>query len=150
MTDFTSGAAWSITVIVVGAIAWLGQTISALSPPLAARLGVAESESDVDPVFWADVRSEAVWDAATLWTLPVSGVLFLVGQAGWTSLALIGGGIFLYFSGRGIAQRIAMGRRGIRLGKPEMVGFFYAALIVWGLAGVASIAMATSVLLGGH
>ena len=45
-----------------------------LWPETGVRLGLAEAEADVEPVFWADVRGEAAWDALVTWTLPAAGI----------------------------------------------------------------------------
>ena len=57
---------WGVVMLLVGLVGWLGQTLSALSYGTAARLGLAEPQSDVDPVFHADVRGEAAWDAIAI------------------------------------------------------------------------------------
>lgn len=75
---------------------------------MAARLGLLEPESDVDPTFYADVRGEAIWDTMILWTLPVSGVLLILNISLWACFGLVGGGMYLYFAGRGILTRLAM------------------------------------------
>ena len=95
---------------------WLGQTATVLFPKLAAKLKLTEPEADVDPAFYADVRGEALWDMRILWTLPVAGILLLLGNSLWAYFGLVGGGMYLYFAGRGIIVRLAMQRRGIRIG----------------------------------
>jgi len=50
---------WGILLIVFGLIAWGGQVLSALSPRVAEKHGLMEPETDVNPVFYADVRGEA-------------------------------------------------------------------------------------------
>jgi hypothetical protein len=47
-------------------VCWVAQVINAFSPKLAARLGMIEPESDVDPTFFVDGRGEAIWDALDL------------------------------------------------------------------------------------
>ncbi len=135
---------WGIILIILSLVGWLGQVITLFSPLLAARLGVAEPESDVDPAFFADVRGEAAWDAMTLWTLPLAGILLVLDNAAWAYFGLVGGGMYLYFAGRGVAARMAMQRRGIRIGKPETLKTAYAALVLWGLAAAITIVMAVA------
>ena len=77
------------------------------------------------PAFYADVRGEAFWDMAILWTLPVAGILLLVNSPLWAYFELVGGGMYLYLPGRGIATRLVMQRRGIRIGKPETLKLYY-------------------------
>ncbi|MBA4393547.1 MAG: hypothetical protein C0407_08345 [Desulfobacca sp.] len=81
-----------------------------------------------------------------IWILPVAGILLLLNNPLWAYFGLVGGGVYLYFAGRGIAVRLAMQRRGIRIGKPGTLKVAYAALIVWGLIAVVTIALATAAL----
>jgi len=137
---------WGVVLIVLTLPAWGGQMISAFSPELAARLGLSESESDVDPAFFGDVRGEAIWDSVVLWPLPVAGILLLLDNPWWAYFGLVGGGMYFYFAGRGIVVRIVMRRRRIRIGTPGTVRVIHAALILWGLTALISIVMAVSVL----
>lgn len=135
---------WGLILIILTLLGWLGQVVTLFSHPLAARLGVAEPESDVDPAFFADVRGEAAWDALVLWTLPLAGVLLVLDNAAWAYFGLVGGGMYLYFAGRGVAARLVMQRRGIRIGEPETLKTVYAALVLWGLAAAITIVMAVA------
>ena len=138
---------WGVVLIVFTLlVCWLGQTISALSPRLAVKLGLTERESDVDPAFYADIRGEAIWDTVILWTLPVAGILLILNNALWAYFGLIGGGMYLYFAGRGIAVRLAMQRRGIRIGAAGTLKIAYSFLAVWGLIAVVTIIMAAAAL----
>ena len=138
---------WGAILIVFTLIlCWLGQVINATSPTLAARLGLAEPEADVDPTFYMDGRGEAIWDAMILWTLPVAGILLILNSPFWAYFGLVGGGIYLYFAGRLVVVRLAMQRRGIRIGKPETVRLFNVVGILWGLIGVVTIIMAVAAL----
>jgi hypothetical protein len=138
---------WGVILIIFTLlVCWLGQTIAAFSPRLAVKLGLTEPESDVDPAFYADVRGEAFWDAMILWTLPVAGVLLIFNNALWAYFGLVGGGMYLYFAGRGIMVRLAMRRRGIRIGKPGTLKFIYVFLTLWGLIAVVTIIMAVAAL----
>jgi len=128
-------------------LAWLGQVITAFSPTLAAKWGLAETEADVDAAFFADVRGEALWDSLTLWTLPVASILFLLNNPWWPYFGLVGGGIYLYFAGRGIFVRLAMQSRGIKIGKPESIRVAYIFLTIWGLLALIAIFMAVANLL---
>jgi hypothetical protein len=137
---------WGIILIIISLIGWLGQTIAALSPTVAEKLGVTEPEADVDPTFYADVRGEAFWDTVILWTLPVAGILLIFNSPWWAYFGLVGGGIYLYFAGRGIMVRWVMQRRGIRIGKPETVKVGYVFLTLWGLIAIVTIIMAVAAL----
>ena len=131
-----------IVLIIIAGIAYFGQFISAFWPAKAARLGLTESREDVDPTFYADMRGEAWWDTAILWTLPVAGVLMVLNNPAWTIFGLLGGGMYLYFAGRGIAVRWEMQRRNIRIGPPGALKVVYLFLTLWGCAAVVTIGMA--------
>lgn len=136
---------WGVVLILFTLIlCWLGQVVNALSPTLAARLGLAEPEADVDPTVYVDGRGEAIWDAFILWTLPVAGVLLVLNHPWWVYFGLIGGGMYLYFAGRMLIVRLAMRRRGIRLGKPATVQLFDRVLALWGLIAVATLVLAVT------
>ncbi|MFC1907364.1 hypothetical protein ACFLW8_04695 [Chloroflexota bacterium] len=138
---------WGVVLIVFTLLlCWLGQTISAFSPRLAVKLGLTERESDVDPAFYGDIRGEAIWDTVILWTLPVAGILLISNNTLWAYFGLIGGGMYLYFAGRGIAVRLTMQRRGIRIGAPGTRKIAYLFLSIWGLIAVVTIVMAAAAL----
>jgi len=128
---------------VLSLLGWGGQVISAIAPRAAVRWGLTESETEVDPVFHADSRAECIWDSLSLWTLPLAAVLFLLGEHIWTIPGLIGGGMYVYFAGRGIAQRLTMQRRGMGIGEPQTVKTAYVFLTLWGAAGIATITVAS-------
>jgi hypothetical protein len=88
------------------------------------------------------MRGEAFWDAAILWTLPVAGVLLILTNPLWTYFGLVGGGMYLYFAGRGIVVRRVMQRRSIHIGMPESLKTIYSFLALWGLAAVITVIMA--------
>jgi len=135
---------WGAILTIFSLLCWVGQTISAFSPKVAAKLSLIESESDVDPTFYVDVRGESIWDTMILWTLPVAGILLMLNNLLWVYFGLVGGGMYLYFAGRGITVRLAMQRRGIRIGKPGTLKAFYVFLILWGLIAVVTIIMAVT------
>jgi hypothetical protein len=137
---------WGAILIIFSLLCWVGQTISTFSPKMAARLGLTEPESDVDPTFYADVRGEAIWDTMILWTLPVSGVLLILNISLWAYFGLVGGGMYLYFAGRGILVRLAMQHRGIHIGKPGYLKGVYMFLSLWGLIAVGTIIKAVGAL----
>ena len=135
-----------ILVIFTLVVCWLGQTISVLSPKFAVKLGLTERESEVDSTFHADARGEAIWDSLILWTLPVAGILLIMNNGLWAYFGLVGGGSYLYFAGRGIATRLVMQSRGIRIGASRTVKLFYAFLALWALIATVTIIMAISAL----
>ena len=133
-------------ITVLALLAWGGQTIARLAPEVALRWGLMEAEEDVEPTYWADVRGEAAWDTVSLWTLVVAGVLLTIDQPTWAYFGLVGGGMFLYFAGRGILTRIEMRRRGLRIGSPASVRTGMIALAVWGVTALATIVAAVRAL----
>jgi len=137
---------WGTILIIISSLGWLGQAITAWWPSQATRLGLTEPEADVDPTFYADVRGEAFWDTAILWMLPVAGVLLVLNNPVWVYFGLVGGGMYLYFAGRGIVVRRVMQRRGIRIGQPDTLKIAYVFLTLWGLAAAITIVMAIAVL----
>ena len=137
---------WGIILTILSSIGYFGQVITAFWPDTAARMGLTEPESEVDPAFFADVRGEAFWDTVILWTLPVAGVLLILNSSLWPYFGLVGGGMYLYFAGRGIVVRKEMQRRGIRIGTDDALKVAYVFLTLWGLAAVITIVMAIAVL----
>jgi hypothetical protein len=138
---------WGVVLILFTLIlCWLGQVINASSPTFAAKIGLAEPEADVDPTFFVDGRGEAIWDAMILWILPFAGILLLIDNPAWAYFGLVGGGIYLYFSGRMLVVRLLMQRHEIRIGKPETVKLYNAVLILWGLIAIVTIILATTTL----
>ena len=135
---------WGIVLVGLGLICWVGQSINWLWPDTAARHGLSEAEADVEPVFWADTRAEAAWDSLVTWTLPTAGLLLLLDVGEWAYLGLVGGGMYLYFGGRGILARLAMRRRGMRIGAEQNVRVNLTFLALWAAAGLVTIGAAVS------
>jgi hypothetical protein len=139
---------WGIILVFFTLVlSWLAQVVNILLPPaMAAKLGLNEPQSDVDPTFFVDTRGEALWDSLSLWPLPVAGILLLLNSPQWAYFGLVGGGMYLYFAGRGIVVRRLMQRRGIRIGSLGTLRAYYAFLILWGLIAVVTIVMAVAAL----
>ena len=136
------GVLWGIVVLLLALLCWGGQTTSWLAPDTAVKLTLMEAEDDVEPTFWADIRGEAAWDFLTLWTMVVAGVLLIIDAAAWAYFGLVGGGMYVYFGGRGIFTRLAMRRRGLRVGSEASLKVGYAFLVIWGVVGLVTIAAA--------
>ena len=133
---------WGVILIIISGISYVGQVISTFWPDTAARWGLTESEADVDPAFYADMRGEAYWDTAVLWTLPAAGLLLVLNHPAWMIFGLVGGGIYLYFAGRGIIVRLILQRHSVRIGSPETLKVAYLFLALWGLSAVFTIVLA--------
>ncbi|MFN2189903.1 MAG: hypothetical protein ACK2T3_14155 [Candidatus Promineifilaceae bacterium] len=136
---------WGIILVIFTLfMGWLMQVIVTLFPSFASKYGLIEPGSGVDPAFFADAQGEAIWDSLSLWVLPVAGILLLLDSAYWAYFGLVGGGMYVYFAGRGIVVRRLMQRRGIAIGNPDTLKLFYAFLILWGLIGLVTIYLAVS------
>ena len=85
-------------------------------------------------------------DLISLWALPLAGLLLIAGQDAWAYLGLVGGGVYVYFGGRGILTRLELQRRGFRIGDPGDVRLGLVMLGVWGLAGLITIVAAIAAL----
>jgi hypothetical protein len=110
---------WGIVVVASSLLAWAGQTLAWFSPSTAVRWQLMEAEDDVEPAYWADIRAEALWDVMALWVMAAAGALLIADVAAWPHFRLVGGGMYLYFGGRGISARVTMTRRGLRIGTLE-------------------------------
>lgn len=137
---------WGTILLIISSIGYFGQLITALSPERAANLGLTEPETDVDPTFYADVRGEAYWDSVILWVLPVAGVLLILGHPLWPYFGLVGGGMYLYFAGRGILTRRIMQSRAIRIGSQSNLRTIYIFLTIWGITALVTIVLSAATL----
>lgn len=135
---------WAVVLIVLGLVAWGGQTTSWFAPRTAEKLSLVEKEETVEPVYWADIRGEALWDFLTLWTLVAAGILLLLEHETWPYFGLIGGTVYVYFAGRGILTRLEMQRSGFRIGEPGNVRLGLIMLAVWGVVGLTTIIVAAT------
>lgn len=133
---------WGIVIVLLSLLAWGGQFISWIAPDAAVRLTLMESEDDVEATYWADIRGEAPFDSITLWTMVVAGVLLIFDNSSWAYFGLVGGGMYVYFAGRGIFTRVAMQHRGFRVGSATNLKLGYLMLAVWGVMGLITIAAA--------
>jgi len=135
---------WGIILVSVSLKCWIGQTIIALSPQLASTIRIMDKESELDTTFFADMRGQAIWDAFTLWLLPVAGSLLIVNHAVWPYFGLIGGSIYLYFVGRNMVTRVLLHRHGISIGRSPRKVMIY--LFLWGIIACITIIFALQTL----
>ncbi|MEA2003315.1 MAG: hypothetical protein U9N84_15700 [Actinomycetota bacterium] len=133
---------WGVVVVALSLLGWGGQAIAWLRPATAVKLTLMESKEDVEPTYWADIRGEAPWDTLTLWPLVVAGILLIVDNPAWAYFGLVGGGAYVYFAGRGIFTRMAMQRRGFRIGAASNVTLGYTFLAIWGVMALITIVAA--------
>lgn len=136
------GLVWGIVVVVLSLLCWGGQATSWLAPETATKLNLMEPEPSVEPVYWADIRGEAAWDTLTLWTMLAAGALLVADVPAWAYFGLVGGGMYVYFAGRGIFARVVMQRSGFRIGRTNNVTSAYIFLAIWGLVGLVTIVAA--------
>lgn len=136
------GTAWGLVIIVFSLLAWAGQAMSWLAPVRAEQWSLTEGEESVEPVYYADGRGEAVWDTLSLWTMLAAGVLLVADSSSWGYFGLVGGGMYTYFAGRGVFTRLAIQRRGYRIGSTRNVRVGYTFLLIWGVIGVITIVAA--------
>ena len=137
---------WGFLLTLVTSVGWLGQVITAFWPETAVSLSLTEPETEVDATFHVDVRGEAYWDSAVLWILPMAGVLLLLNNPMWVYFGLVGGGMYLYFAGRGIVVRRMMQKHNIRIGLPGAVKVNFVFLAVSGVTAVITIILAITTL----
>jgi len=140
------GILWGVVVVALSLLCWGGQTIAWFAPATAVKLTLMEAEDSVEPTNFVDGRGEALWDMLTLWTMLVAGVLLIVDNPAWAYFGLVGGGMYVYFAGRGIFTRRAMQNRGYRVGAAENVKVAYLFLTIWGVMGLITIAAAATAL----
>ena len=134
-----------VLVIVLGLICWLGQTLMVFAPRVAIKLGVGEPEEDVDRSMYLFERfSQGIMDVLLTWMLPASAFMMLRGYEHWPVLALVGGGVYLYFPGVFSITRIVLKRNGMKIGRPASEVSAYVFGAVWILSAIYMIALAVA------
>ena len=134
-----------IVVIVLGLICWLGQALVVFVPRVAIKLGLNEREEDLDRSMYLFERlSQGIMDVLLAWMLPAAALMMLVGDKHWPILALVGGGVYLYFPGVFIITRIVLKRNGMRVGRPASVVSAYVFGTLWMLSAVCMIVLAVA------
>ncbi len=135
----------AILVIIFGLICWLGQTLVVFAPAVAVRLGVNEPEEEVDPSMYLFERfSQGIMDILLTWILPASAFMMLRGYEYWPILALVGGGVYLYFPGVFSITRVVLKRNGKKVGRPASEVSAYVFGTVWTLSAAYMIALAVA------
>jgi len=135
----------SIAVLIAGLIAWLGQSLAFLAPSIAVKLGVLEPEDEVDPTLYVvEARAMGLSDMLLGWTLPVSALLMFIGHRIWPYLALIGSGIFIYFSAVIILNRVYLKRRGKKVGRSASERAAYVFSAIWIVCSLVMIGLAAA------
>ena len=132
-----------ILVLVLGLIAWLGQSLAFLAPSLAVNLGVLEPEDEVDPTLHIiEAKAEGLADMLLAWTLPASALLMILDHPLWPYLAFFGAGVFLYFSALITFSRIFLRGAGRKVGRPvsERATYLFGGL--WAVCSVVMMVLA--------
>ncbi len=134
-----------IVVIVLGLICWLGQALVVFAPRVAIKLGLNEREEDLDRSMYLFERlSQGIMDVLLAWMLPAAALMMLLGDKRWPILALVGGGVYLYFPGVFIITRIVLKRNGMKVGRPASVVSAYVFGTLWMLSAVCMIVLAVA------
>ncbi len=142
-------AAIGVVVLIVGLICWIGQSLTFLAPSVAVKLGLLEPEEEMDPTLYIiEARAQGLNDMLLTWTLPLSALLMLLEHPLWPYLGLIGGGIYIYFSGVIILARVFLKRRGMKVGPPSSERAAYVFGVIWILSSLTMIALASAELSG--
>ena len=136
-----------IVTLIVGLVAWLGQGLAFLVPSAAVRMGVLEPQEEVDPTLYViEARAMGLSDLLLGWILPASALLMLLHHPIWPQLALIGSGVFIYFSAVIILSRVYLKREGKRVGRPASERAAYLFGGIWIACSLAMIVLAVSAL----
>jgi hypothetical protein len=132
-----------IIVIIVGLIAWIGQSLAVFALPTAVRLGLFEPQDEVDQsTFLFERYSMGIMDILLAWTLPLSALLMIVERNYWPFFALVGGGVYLYFPGVFMITRIVLKRHGKKVGRQSSVRAAYMFGWIWILSAATMIVLA--------
>jgi hypothetical protein len=132
-----------IIVIIAGMICWIGQSLSFFAPVIAVKLGLCEPENDMDHTLYIiETRAHGLTDILLTWILPLSALLMLLNHPVWPILALVGGGVYLYFPGIIILHRVFLKKQGLKVGKPSAQAGTYIFGTIWLLSSVTMIALA--------
>ncbi len=132
-----------VLVIVLGLICWIGQALVVFVPHVAVKLGVGEPEEDLDRSMYLFERfSQGIMDVLLTWLLPASALMMLLDQGHWPILALVGGGVYLYFPGVFSITRVVLKRNGLKIGSPASEVAAYVLGTLWTLSAVYMIVLA--------
>lgn len=133
----------AIIVIIVGLIAWIGQSLSVFALPTAIRFGLFEPEDEIDQsMFLFERYSMGIMDILLIWILPFSAILMLMENSYWSIFALVGGGIYLYFPGACMITRVVLKRHGKKVGRPSSVTAAYLFGWIWIISSITMIVLA--------
>ena len=136
--------ATGILILIIGLVAWLGQTLAFLTPRFAVKLGVLERKEGIDASLYViEAKAEGLVDMLLTWTFPLSALLMLLDHPFWPYLGLTGSGMFLYIGGLIPFSRVFLKREGKKVGSRSAERAAYVFGAMWALSAVAMIALAT-------
>ena len=75
-------------------------------------------------------------------------LLLVIDHPAWPYYGLVGGGMHIYFAGRGLCTRIVLRRGGFRVGSARGLNTAYLFLILWGVTGLITTVAAVRALRG--
>jgi len=134
-----------IVILIVGLIAWVGQSLSYLAPATAEKFGVLEPREKIDPVLYIiEAKAEGLTDMLLAWTLPLAAFLMLLGHPVWPYLGLIGGGVFLYVAGLITLSRFFLRRKGKKIGPLSSVRAAYLFGGIWAASAIVMIILSAT------
>jgi hypothetical protein len=132
-----------VVVIIVGLICWIGQSLAFMAPRLAVKLGLIEPENEMDRTLYIiETKAHGLTDMLLTWIFPVSGLLMILDYSLWPILALLGGGIYIYFSGVIILHRVFLKSHGIKIGGPSSERGAYVFGVLWIFSAITMILLA--------
>ena len=108
-----------------------------------------ESEDELDPTLYIiEAQAMGLSDMLLGWMLPASAVLALLRHPMWPYLALLGSGVFIYFSALIILSRIYLKRNGRKVGSASSERAAYVFGGIWISSSVAMTILAIATLSG--
>ena len=113
------------------------------------KIGAGEPEQEIDRSMYLFERySQGIPDILLTWILPAAALMMLLGLDGWPLLALVGGGVYLYFPAVFCITRIVLKKYGKKIGRPASAMTAYLFGTLWTLSAIYMIVLA-AVELGG-
>ena len=128
--------ATGVTCLLIGTIVMVGQAISAINFTFAQKLGLQEEDAHTEALFRRLELNTARWDLVVLWTLPLAGILMLLGHTWWPTVSLVAGGVHVDAAGREIAKLLGLRAQAIATGGPREQRAAHGFLALIGVVGV--------------
>jgi hypothetical protein len=101
-----------------------------------------EPKEKMDDTFYIiDAKVLGANDMLLTWILPVSALMMLLELRYWPVLALIGSGVYLYFSGYIVLSRLLLSNAAKKVGSKGSQVIAYIFGILWTVASILMIAL---------